>query len=299
MTPAERLTAQLGGEWRSGSGSARCPAHLDNRPSLSIRDGDNEGCVLVFCFAGCSSDRVIAALCALGYWQGDRHATDPADEAEGQRRACERETEEAKRRSAALKLWREAVPAMGSPVESYLRSRAITLAPPPTLRYLAAAKHTPTGLIFGAMVAAIATPDRKISAVHRTFLNAEGTAKASVRDPKLALGRIGPCSVHLGRAASALAICEGIETGLSFMQMTGISTWCACGSWLERVAVPPVVERIIVAADRGEAGERAAEKAAGVHREAGRLVEVRFPAVGIKDWNDQLRAATNGTGQAA
>ena len=40
---------------------ARCPAHEDQKPSLSVAAGDN-GCVLVKCHAGCEAADVIAAL---------------------------------------------------------------------------------------------------------------------------------------------------------------------------------------------------------------------------------------------
>ena len=40
---------------------AKCPAHDDRVPSLSIAGGD-DGRVLVKCFAGCSFDEVIAAI---------------------------------------------------------------------------------------------------------------------------------------------------------------------------------------------------------------------------------------------
>ena len=40
---------------------AKCPAHDDNTPSLSITPGDN-GYVLVWCFAGCSEREVVDAL---------------------------------------------------------------------------------------------------------------------------------------------------------------------------------------------------------------------------------------------
>lgn len=40
---------------------ARCPAHRDRAPSLSIRELD-DGRVLVHCFAGCSSNDVLDAL---------------------------------------------------------------------------------------------------------------------------------------------------------------------------------------------------------------------------------------------
>lgn len=40
---------------------ARCPAHVDRTPSLSIGEGD-DGCVLVKCHAGCELDDILAAL---------------------------------------------------------------------------------------------------------------------------------------------------------------------------------------------------------------------------------------------
>jgi hypothetical protein len=54
---------------RSGAGwVARCPAHDDKNPSLSLRDVD--GKVLVHCHAGCEQAAVIAALKARGLWSG-------------------------------------------------------------------------------------------------------------------------------------------------------------------------------------------------------------------------------------
>jgi len=47
---------------RSGDGwEARCPAHEDSKPSLSINEGD-DGRALVYCFAGCEPEAVVASL---------------------------------------------------------------------------------------------------------------------------------------------------------------------------------------------------------------------------------------------
>jgi hypothetical protein len=53
LVRAQRIGA---GRWK-----ARCPAHNDRSPSLSIREGD-DGRVLVLCRAGCSLDSILAAL---------------------------------------------------------------------------------------------------------------------------------------------------------------------------------------------------------------------------------------------
>lgn len=55
----DRLSAvrQIGaGKWL-----ARCPAHEDGRPSLSILEQGN-GKVLLHCFAGCGADDIVAAV---------------------------------------------------------------------------------------------------------------------------------------------------------------------------------------------------------------------------------------------
>lgn len=47
---------------RAGKGwVARCPAHADRSPSLSIAEGDN-GTVLLHCFGGCEPASVLAAI---------------------------------------------------------------------------------------------------------------------------------------------------------------------------------------------------------------------------------------------
>jgi DNA primase len=50
---------------------ARCPAHQDRNPSLSIATGRN-GQILVHCHAGCTQKRVIAALRDHGIWREQR-----------------------------------------------------------------------------------------------------------------------------------------------------------------------------------------------------------------------------------
>ena len=48
---------------RTGNGRylACCPAHLDKRPSLAVREKD-DGIILVRCFAGCSVEEVLHAV---------------------------------------------------------------------------------------------------------------------------------------------------------------------------------------------------------------------------------------------
>ncbi|MBI1747180.1 MAG: hypothetical protein HYR55_11405 [Acidobacteria bacterium] len=60
--PIEKLQASLQGLKRSGTGwQARCPAHEDRTPSLSIKEA-SDGTVLIKCFAGCSLETILHTL---------------------------------------------------------------------------------------------------------------------------------------------------------------------------------------------------------------------------------------------
>ena len=62
MTPIETVLAKLPDVKQNGQGwSARCPAHDDHNPSLSIGEGD-DGRALVKCHAGCTTDAVLREL---------------------------------------------------------------------------------------------------------------------------------------------------------------------------------------------------------------------------------------------
>jgi putative DNA primase/helicase len=63
----ESLARGLEARRVGGSLMARCPAHDDRNPSLSIRETD--GKVLVHCHAGCQQRDVIAALRDRGLWE--------------------------------------------------------------------------------------------------------------------------------------------------------------------------------------------------------------------------------------
>jgi hypothetical protein len=60
---AEGLLAKLDRVKRVGNGRwvARCPAHQDRSPSLSVRELD-DGCILLHDFGGCETEAVLAAV---------------------------------------------------------------------------------------------------------------------------------------------------------------------------------------------------------------------------------------------
>ena len=70
------LHAKLDKSKRTGDTlTARCPAHDDKNPSLSVKLGGRGDSVLVHCFAGCPTDAILAAL---GWTMRDLFASDDA-----------------------------------------------------------------------------------------------------------------------------------------------------------------------------------------------------------------------------
>ena len=61
--PVDVLLERLDGVQDRGRGQyyARCPAHEDKSPSLSIRE-TGDGTVLIHCFALCSPDEIVSAI---------------------------------------------------------------------------------------------------------------------------------------------------------------------------------------------------------------------------------------------
>ena len=140
------------------------------------------------------------------------------------------------------------------------------------------------------MVAAICGTDRKVIAIQRTFLRCDGRGKANVSQPKMTLGSMGDGAVRLGPAGPVLGIAEGIETGLSAMQLFDTPVWCSLSAArLHLLWLPPEVVEVHLFSDNGERGHKAAERAARVYQAQGRRVVVRFPPERFQDFNDLLR----------
>jgi putative DNA primase/helicase len=275
MMNARDITIALHGRWNvaANRGSARCPCHDDRSPSLSVRDGDEPGRILVHCFAGCDHRDILGALRQHGLLEGH------GSQAKARPRRNEPPPALAPDREA-IAIWGSASCAVGSIVERYLRARGITIAPPPSLRCVGGAEP--------AMVAAVQASDRRTIAVHVTRLDPTGERKVQVPFPRLTVGALGDGAVRLAAAGDVLGLAEGIETALSAMQLAGVPTWACLGaSRMHRVAVPDSVRELHIFIDNDDPGRDAAERTAHAHRH--RRVVLRRPPDEFGDWNDFLR----------
>ena len=204
----------------------------------------------------------------------------------------------------ALKLWGKAASAVGTPAESYLRGRNITVTLPATIRYLPRKRNWADGQDYCAMISLVERlpedDDGALSIVpsgiHLTFLETSGAAtgvqKAATISNKLSLGQLRHGGVWLtpvDQIGSDLAVAEGIETALSVLQLTRlpmVATLSAAG--MRTFVWPPRTRRLWIAADNDEAGMRAAKALLARALCSGIQADIKIPRGGHNDFNDLI-----------
>lgn len=265
---------------------ACCPFHADRTPSFYVFANDRR----FICF-GCGAQGDVLDVVQRVHHVGLREAVSLLGGGTLPMVAPAPATsvEKPRRRDEALSIWREAAPAPGTPVETYLRARGITSAIPRSLRF-ARLRYGRKGPLHPVMVALVASADNQAIGIQRTYLNEAGTGKAAVSKAKLSLGSVKGGAIRLAPCAARLVVCEGIEDGFTLQQQMGLAVWVAAGAgMLPAMRFPPGVTSVVIGADADAAGEAAARKAAHALALGGRQVRIIRPMEGFKDFNDELR----------
>lgn len=279
---AREIVKAFGGHWSHSQGMCCCPAHDDRTPSLSI--GLSLGAILFHCFAGCSSDEVIAGFKRHGIQP--RHLFDGSGGPIRPVRAISDGPD-----ANALRLWREAKPISDSLADSYLMKRMIDLRSP-EMRFHA---RTPLGRkpdvrYLPALLTAVRT-DLGIIAVQRTFLDPATEGKAQFFKPKRALGRLGTGAARLFPPIEGrLGLAEGSESAMSAQSLSGIPCWATLGN--ERfgiVTIPDSVTELHLFIDADKGGDLALSRALEAFARPGRTILSHCPGQPGSDWNDELR----------
>lgn len=183
-----------------------CPCcGYKNALSVTVKNGRR----LYYCHAGCPQADLWAVVRGnqwnQGYVRPDK--TPPADQ---------------KLQEYIRQLWQDSLPAKGSAVEIYLNARGISGDIPTSLRFLPRHRHSDTKTFWPLMLAAVTDHTGKLQAIHRTFITTGGK-KAPVEPAKKTLAPVIGYAAHLGNAGERLVVTEGLETGLSVQQATGIA----------------------------------------------------------------------------
>lgn len=280
------IVEALGGAWSRSKGMCCCPAHSDRTPSLSVSLGRRA--ILVHCFAGCTNEAVIEALGRAGVRISDLF------DGKGDALDLPKRTDAADRN--AQRLWREASILADSPAQHYLASRGISFSSS-DLRFHPRMPLGPKGSVrfLPAMVAAVRN-DAELLALHRTFLEPDGSGVADFERPKRALGSLGTGAVRPAFPRSGhLGLAEGIETALSAIQLFGIPCWATLGN--ERfglVTIPESVRELHLFVDNDAGGLLAEQRARDAYAVDGRRIVTRCPPQAGDDWNDVLMRRKSG-----
>jgi hypothetical protein len=189
----------------------------------------------------------------------------------------------------AVKLWYAAKPAKGTPVETYLQSRGLKL-PQRSEHALRFHPDCPRGearlpAMLGLMSGIVTG---RMLGVHRTFLSADGRAKAALEPNKMMLGRAKGAVLKLSPdedVTQGLALTEGIEDALAVLNDGFAPVWaCLSAGTLMNFPVLGGIQALTICADNDTPGRAAAEACAARWRAAGKEARVVEPPRQLKDF---------------
>lgn len=237
---------------------ACCPAHDDRHPSLSLKLVGT--LILLHCFKGCSLEAICDVL---------RIRVRDLFHCEEGNPLVRQWTDAQRREHARKNFWLRSRPAAGAIAETYLHNRGIEVAIPQSIRFIPRLFHREYGWDFPAMVCGIQDVGGEFAGVSVTWLCADGGDKAPVEPARKIFGPYKGGTVRLTPPSRILATGEGVETLLSVVQARpDLTVWAALSAKnLPHVQIPPDVDEVIICADPGFEGERAAQQlGATTHR---------------------------------
>jgi hypothetical protein len=199
---------------------------------------------------------------------------------------------------AARRLVSMSQPIQGTPVEAYLRGRAITaLHETGSLRFHPRCYYRPERgptETWPAMIAAVTDLTGKLTGAHRTWLDPGGFSEANlgrapVDTPRRAMGELLGHGVRFGCCRDVMAAGEGIETMLSqrcvLPAMPALAALSA--AHLSAILFPDTLRRLYIARDNDLAGDAAVAALIERTKAAGIEAMVLTPRLG--DFNEDLR----------
>lgn len=190
---------------------------------------------------------------------------------------------------SARRLFAGAKSVIGTPAETYLRSRGITTSlDTPALKYHPSCFYRGSDTSdlqkLPALLAAVTDNAGNLTGLLRTFLSSDGRDKAFVSTPKVAMGNILGHGVRIGDGP-ILAAGEGVETMLSLRSLLPRLPVLAAVSagHLGAIELPSDLKRLYIAYEPGLAGKAATERLTARAFNAG--VDVAFLLSSFDDWN--------------
>lgn len=276
-TAARKIVRDLKGTWHRTHGMVRCPAHKDDRASLSITPGRRA--VLFHCFAGCTRDAVIAGLRDL--------RLNPLVGAIGGTVAPP------SRDLTPLveSIWTTAVPVAGTAAQLYLDRRGIG--------HSSVGRYTPGAMTYegGAKLRLPAlllpmTENRRLRALLRIFIDRDGQKARMLDEAKRTLGDPRGSVIQIGAPPDdTMNLAEGFEDAESVIVLRNLPS-CSAVCGVERyreITIPDHVRRLVIYSQHGKAATDGIERGRENLIANGRALEIVLPPP-RGDWNDALLA---------
>ena len=265
-----------------------CPFHEDNSPSFTVYPDQRYHCF----GCGAHGDVVdfVMALHRVGYGEalslldGGELPKAPVRELSGDDRGRQERIDE------AAAIWANSGPVSGTPAETYLRRRSITIPLPDCLRF---ARLRFRNECRPCLVALVQAPNGDPQAVHRIFLTESG-GKADLPGGKVkfSLGVLAGGAIRLSPVAPEMGLCASVEDGLSLIELTALPIWAVTGDpSMDKLALPDEVRSVVIGHDADQSGRDAAERTAQRHLARGLRVRTLPPLDGYKDFNAELMEA--------
>lgn len=293
MADLRAIVETLGGEmWEAGRrATVRAPGHSERDRSIALMlSGDR---VVIHSFGSADWREVSLHLRDLGLIDRSGRVVDTGMRTMPTRSSSAR-PDGSQRLRAARALWDEAGPLTpGNASFRHLVSRVGSVGgmTPDELRHHPGAPVS----VFGdstrrrpALVARVCDARGELTAVEIVYLHPNGQVAMDLRLPRKTVGLLPAASaVRLHQPGRYLLVGEGVMTTLSASQRFGLPGWALLSARnLATWSAPPPVRHVVIAADRGAAGEAAA----GVLHDRlwwqGVSAGVALPPPVYGDWND-------------
>ncbi|MBU2166758.1 MAG: toprim domain-containing protein [Alphaproteobacteria bacterium] len=148
--------------------------------------------------------------------------------------------------------------------------------------------YRPRGRGRPALIARISDAQDRLTAVEVTYLDRNGRLASGLRLTRKTVGQVpSGAAVRLAPVGPEMLVGEGVVTTLSAMDRFQLPGWALMAANNLAAWTPPsLVRRLLIAADRGAAGERAAERLRRRLAVVGLDVRIRLPDPPFGDWNE-------------
>ena len=194
----------------------------------------------------------------------------------------------------ASKVWNLCVPLHKTIGEKYLNNRGIdTSFDEPNIRFHSKILNTELNIYSPALLFKVSkTYGSSLEAIHRIYLNPNTYKKASMSNPKKALGNIKGLGIWFGTPSDTLCIAEGPENALSIRTLGYDYVVSAIDAAnFSNIYIDEHIKKIILFPDGDDAGKKSAQKALEVYSQTHSDIKVNFPPSNNNpkwDWNDEL-----------